>query len=176
MSNFDAVPTMEELPNNRVGALYEACYKFLQKRQAMNDIASCIMYNSNSTVLFESQKVCPTLVTSYMASVGADGGTSFVNAIAALKPIVDKNDDSKYVPLAIFMSDGECQDNGSTALLKSIVASHPEFKLSAVGLGKSDHGVLKDFASIGKGIFVKSDINIDSLVSAYEKILPGFKK
>jgi len=175
MLGSDAMPTMHNVPQCRLGALYEACYKFMQKRQANNDLASCIMYNSTASIAFEKQKLQSSLVEQHLATIQATGGTSFITAMKLLQEVVSRNDNVKYAPLAIFMSDGECDDEGSGNVLKQIIQSNPEFTLSAIAMGNSDHTVLQNLAAIGKGKFTKSEVSIDGLVKAYEQMLPTKK-
>jgi len=55
MSSTDTQPSLKFIKdkhNNRVGALYEACYSFLKVREASSDIVSCIVHESKAKPIF----------------------------------------------------------------------------------------------------------------------------
>lgn len=138
---------------NRVGALYEANFEFLKKREGTGDIASCVLYQSSPKVAFSQLPAHSSLVDSYMHGNNAGGGTSYVSAMKAIKSLVEATD-SSYNCIALFMTGSNQQEDGATDVLKEIMASHGNrFILHSIVLGQVNASLLNNFAAIGKGTF-----------------------
>jgi len=172
MGGRDVQPSLEFLKyshGNRVGALYEACYAFLDQRSASNDIVSCVLYQSSASICFEQKPLSTSLVRDYMMNRNAGGGTDFLSPMKSIESILSRSPHG-YTPIALFMTDGECSDGGSSSILHNMMTtySHLGFKLHTVGVGSSsNHALLRLFADIGGGSFSSSGLNLTEMKQTY---------
>lgn len=174
MSGTDAQPSeqfIKQRHNNRVGALYQCIYAFLKARAGYNDIVSCIQYDSHANIIFANLPANPdNIVKNYLLNYTADGGTEYRDPIMKSRNILTNNP-SGHIPVAYFMSDGECGDNGATTELQSIMSQYSSlgFKLHTIGFGPSalNFAILESLAKIGNGTFSNSSINLNDLTNKY---------
>eukprot|EP01129_Flabellula_baltica_P006674 TRINITY_DN2524_c0_g1_i1.p1 TRINITY_DN2524_c0_g1~~TRINITY_DN2524_c0_g1_i1.p1 ORF type:complete len:755 (+),score=145.26 TRINITY_DN2524_c0_g1_i1:14-2278(+) len=169
MSSTDMVPTkpsIKSLHNNRVGALYEAVERILLSMDSSIKVSG-IVYQSNSTVIFNDQPASPNLLN-YFMGYSAGGGTKFFAAMNSVKQLVTSYS-TKYI--CIFMSDGECGNEGTTDLTRQLCSQY-DFTCHCVSVG-SNSQVLQEIAAAGNGMFLRCDANLDKLVETYQTILAG---
>ena len=83
MGCSDHKPTMPTLLSshpNRLGAVINACYQYLDHRQTeetSNDKVSFVQFNNTASTLFEAEQLDPEKLLSKMKQLTVGGGTSF---------------------------------------------------------------------------------------------------
>jgi hypothetical protein len=172
MTSTDAKPTESFIVskhNNRVGALYEASYHFLKKREGTTDIVSCLLHDSETKEIFSYQPVSSKLVD-HMLLYPARGGNNFKKAMLAVQNVISR-DKSGLQPIVLFMTDGEMNEDGASEILESMMKTyaHTGITLNSICLGNScNDALMSKFATIGKGKFSKSGMNVIELKAVYE--------
>jgi len=174
---------------NNLGALYEACHSFLETRAGCKDIVSCILYNDKAVTHFQHQPVDPEALTREMMKVAADGNTHFGNAMKQLEVLLDSSPIT-HIPVAIFMTDGLCGDDGATETLRNIMTKHGPSGLTfhsvlfhsvlfhsvlfhsvlfniVASEGESPETLLKLMAEIGNGTMNFSKITLEDMKKTY---------
>lgn len=177
MTSTDVTPSLAFLKgthNNCLGALYESCHSFLQKRSSSSpsDIVSCIVHHHDSIINFEKQPISTNLVQNHMMKYKANGGNDFLKVMQTIEQILQRNT-STYTPIAIFMTDGIWNDDGAANKLQQIMDKYGSsgFTLHVVALGPSiNNELMNRFATIGKGTFATSSFNLSQLKGTYEKL------
>jgi len=109
------------------------------------------------------------IVNNYLMKYSAGGGTEYRDPIMQIRDILVNNPKS-YIPVAYFMSDGECSDNGATTELQSIMSQYSSlgFKLHTIGLGTNNSfPILEQLARIGNGTCSKASISLTDLTNKY---------
>jgi hypothetical protein len=177
MGSTDAVPTegfIREKHNNRVGALYESCYAFLKKRSGTSDIVTALYHHHDTQVVFERQPTSPELVNKMMQH-GAGGDNNFKLCMTKLGEVLGR-ETLDYIPIALFMTDGQWTDDGGPNILQGLMNMHQSLTLHAICLG---NGVKKDlmelYAKIGKGKLSMSGMNLVELKNVYETFADALK-
>nr|CAG4715085.1 unnamed protein product [Naegleria fowleri] len=176
MSCSDATPSKDFLRrshNNRVGALYEACYEFIAQRESSQDICSCILHHHDSILIYEKQPISTSLVKHYMMKYNAGGGNNFKNVFLRVGEVLAHNDHSNYKPIVLFMTDGVWHDDGGTQVLEGLMQKYPDLVVHVICLGNEiNKELMQRFATIGRGTFSVSGINLGELKSTYLSLLP----
>jgi len=171
MSNKDMPPNdpeIREKHNNRVGAIYQCCKHIITSLLDTENIISCIAYNTQAEIIIESQAPSMDLMDR-LINIGPSGGTSFVRGMEKVSEIVDRcNND--YEIICIFMSDGECEDKGSSDIANNIF-NQRGCLVHTIGIGNKDHSVLKTISERGGGQFRKGDIDLNQLIDIYRSFL-----
>ncbi|CAG8642418.1 8285_t:CDS:10, partial [Ambispora gerdemannii] len=149
--------------NNRLGAVYEAVYSFIETRKnslkATNvglsavdrDIASLILFESTATVVFENQSLSnPEQLLEKMMKFDADGGTSFHAGINKAAEIIEKYYDRQKTNVIIFLSDGEAitPDSELRSLCQREVNKGAPLYLYTVMFGSDGGQPLQQMANI----------------------------
>lgn len=172
MANRDATPNMPMLThshNNRVGALYEACFDFLKTREGTADIVSVVLHHHDSIIVCQKVPVSASIVQKYMIPYNADGDNNFKKVMETIENIAD-NTESSYSCLALFMTDGNWNEDGASAVLKRVVGKHCAhgFQLHSIVLGNDINvALMQQFATIGNGTFSKAGMSVIDLKRAY---------
>ncbi|RUS20070.1 hypothetical protein BC937DRAFT_86448, partial [Endogone sp. FLAS-F59071] len=109
--------------NNRLGAVYEAIYRFMETRKntlekrtmgrsfaASNDTMSLVLFDLKTQIVVEDRDLIgqSELVVEKMIKYSVEGGTNFSVAInEAARICKDHQDESTRIPIIIFLSDGD---------------------------------------------------------------------
>ncbi|CAB5390546.1 unnamed protein product [Rhizophagus irregularis] len=107
--------------DNRIGAVYQAVYYFVETRinsvrtnhnqmsLAMRDNISLILFNTKVIIPFENRDLTDlTVLLDIMLKQNAYGGTSYDLAIQKAGSLIETHFDPTKVNIIIFLSDGEC--------------------------------------------------------------------
>jgi len=107
--------------NDRIGAVYQAVYQFMETRiasaqtsqnhasSALRDSVTLILFDHKVVVPFENQSMTNTgELLNIMLSYKAGGGTNFDNAIQKAGYLITSYFDPTKANIIIFLSDGEC--------------------------------------------------------------------
>ncbi|CAG8722220.1 42093_t:CDS:10, partial [Gigaspora margarita] len=105
---------LQEICNNRFGAALQATDKFIKTRISStknltnaNDIVSIILFDNNSEVLLENEKIFDTeFIQKKLTEKRTGGGTCFKKAIAQIEQVIDNHFDISRLNVVIFLSDG----------------------------------------------------------------------
>ena len=172
MTCTDALPTenfIRSKHNNRVGALYESCYAFLQKRVGTNDVVSCLHHHHDTMEVFSYQPTSPDLVNQ-MLKFPATGGNDFKKAMLGAKEVISRDIDG-LVPVVLFMTDGVWNEDGASEVLEEMMNKYEStgITLNSICLGTQvNETLMSKFARIGKGKYSKSGMNLIELKAVYE--------
>ncbi|RHZ90025.1 hypothetical protein Glove_9g277 [Diversispora epigaea] len=198
MSSVDCKPEfsdtklecLKDAHNNRLGAVYEAVYRFITKTKNFRrdmDTNSLILFDNGAQVAYENESLSnPDALLEKMVKYGPTGGTSFKNGIKKAAEMIDPSKTN----VVIFLSDGEdrtpeselrtlCQkekDKGSYLYLYTIkfadVANTTSVRLfRLVGRNANysrDQGSLSEMAKIAKEYLPN---NRDSLKCEYVRAI-----
>lgn len=169
------LPFLKTSHDNCLGALYESCFSFLEKRSAScpSDIVSCIVHHHDSIINFEKRAISSRLVQDEMTKYTATGDNNFLKVMQTIEAILSRSDNSSYTPIAIFMTDGIWHDDGAAAKLEQVMAQYGPtgFTLHVVALGNSiNRELMERFARIGKGSFTVSSFDLSQLKETYEHL------
>ncbi|EFC46700.1 chaperone protein [Naegleria gruberi] len=172
----DALPTMSLLKtshNNRVGALYEACYAFLETRKETSDISSCILHNHDSIIIYDKKPATPSLVSDYMMKYNADGGNNFLKVFETVEQVLKSSNNEEFKPIVFFMTDGAWHDDGAPAYLEGLMLRYPDLTVHVINLGSSiNFELMNRIAKIGRGTISTSGMSAVELKSTYLSLLP----
>jgi len=143
----------------------------LQTRAGSSDMVSCILYRGTANIHFRHQSLDADVLTRNMMQVGADGDTHFGNAIKELE-VVLKTSPATHIPIAFFMTDGGCSDDGASDTLKEIMKTYGPsgFTFHSVlvgGCSPQELVLLKLLAEIGKGTMSTSKITLADMKNTY---------
>ncbi|CAG8438292.1 8031_t:CDS:10 [Funneliformis caledonium] len=107
--------------NDRIGAVYQAVYQFMETRiasaqtsqnhasSALRDSVTLILFDHKVVVPFENQSMTNTgELLNIMLNYKAGGGTNFDNAIQKAGYLITSYFDPTKANIIIFLSDGEC--------------------------------------------------------------------
>jgi hypothetical protein len=172
MSRKDAKPAESFIAskhNNRVGAIHEASYHFLKKREGTTDIVSCLLHDHETKEIFSYQPVSSKLVD-LMLPYGASGGNDFKKAMLGVESVISR-DKSGLQPIVLFMTDGNWNEDGASEVLEGMMKTyaHTGITLNSICLGGGcNETLMSKFANIGKGKFSKSGMNVIELKAVYE--------
>ncbi|PKY25815.1 hypothetical protein RhiirB3_528171 [Rhizophagus irregularis] len=115
MQDFLIYNDLTKKHNNRIGAVYQAVYLFMNARRnsakiTMPDSISLILFNHEPIVPFEYRDLTnlKDLLNS-MLQYKANGFTNFDNAIQKAGILIKTHFDPMKVNVIIFLSDGECK-------------------------------------------------------------------
>jgi len=170
-----SIPFIKERHNDRVGALYEACYSFLKAREGTSDLVTCVLHESTAYPIFNILPVNPdSLIKDYMLNYGKSrygygGGNDFKDAMKKIRDALSINPPG-YTPIALFMTDGVWSEDGASEELISIMDRYRSigFTLHTIGLGPQINlALMQKFATIGNGTFSTSSINLADFKSKY---------
>ena len=100
------------------------------------------------------------------------GGTSFSGALSSVDKILVANDHDQYLPVLLFLSDGECQD-GDLEIIQ-LASNYGPHRLQVFvvgfGVGQKERERLQQLASHGNGKYLESADNLKELLQVFEKI------
>ncbi|EFC35432.1 predicted protein [Naegleria gruberi] len=170
MGGSDARPTSSKYSNDRLGALFESCEKFLEVRDGSSDLVSCIMYDHSAYNCFTTNPLSTSLVST-MSSYVAGGGTSFTNAMQSVSSLISSTypNHQSYKIVVLFMSDGEDSADEAVSITGQLVSSH-DIILHTIQLGgSSDNTGLRQMAATGRGQFKRANDSA-SLAGIYQEI------
>lgn len=116
MSANDQVPNpdtpvheqLQKEHNNRLGAVYDAVYKFTQARQASlrrkcNDTVSVVLFNRRAKTIYQNQPLDSSNIFSEMIKHNAEPGTNFSVAIEQAGEVCLSNyDPQRYDIIEIY--------------------------------------------------------------------------
>jgi len=166
MGGGDIIPTDRNIARthcNKLGAVFQ-CSKYVidiaeKNNYSNNFLLSCVLFDTDARIIFERRDPSLQLMDLLLQNnYGRD--TSFVNGMTQVRNIVNRSP-PQYDIMCIFMSDGICSDGGTTKIVSDIRKTHGDkFIVNCVGVGGSDHSVLKSIAQIGNGKFaINFDLN-----------------
>jgi uncharacterized protein YegL len=178
MQESDATPSLSWLKqnhNNRVGALYESCLAFMDSRLSASpdDLASCVVYDHSAKEVFRTQKLGEKLIRDHLLKYNASGGTNFVDTMSRIGDILAANP-SDYTPIALFMTDGEMNDDGAADVLQKIMNQYHDktgFTLHTIVVGNGGGtSLMQRLATIGKGKMHRSAMSLSELKQVYASL------
>ena len=108
-----------------------------------------------------------------MMKYNAGGGNNFKNVFLRVGEVLAHNDHSNYKPIVLFMTDGVWHDDGGTQVLEGLMQKYPDLVVHVICLGNEiNKELMQRFATIGRGTFSVSGINLGELKSTYLSLLP----
>jgi hypothetical protein len=81
------------------------------------------MYNGWAHVIMRNEPSDVNLVARYMLKREPGGSTSYVVALRGIENVLEQNP-KEYVPVALFMTDGEMESDGCEAVLQRIMDTY----------------------------------------------------
>ena len=167
MSSSDSKPGHELLIrekhlNNRLGAVLEACHKFVESRYNCSDgdRYSLITFSKDADRRVQGDKVSNGLVLSLVKmGLKPHGDTHFANALALAKETINEVAEvyPSLSPLVIMLSDGKANDHESalkaaTSLVSECSKAKDQPIIHTIKFGcASGTKLLGELAKIGKG-------------------------
>jgi Mg-chelatase subunit ChlD len=168
------LPNIRERHNNRLGAVYEACSNFIDRRrsESPSDVVSVVAFDSGAEVVFEGLPVGEATLLERMMAITAGGGTSFTAALRTTESLLQRCRTSSMNCVVLFLSDGE--DSAPTGVTAAIVAAEtpfwqPKFYSIRFGPDRSSCESLAIIAHEGGGEFVMA-LDKVSLEVFFERI------
>ncbi|RHZ89868.1 hypothetical protein Glove_9g264 [Diversispora epigaea] len=176
--------------NNRLGAVYEAVYKFILKiRNSRNaksgqikfdaqtvsknfmDTVSLVLFNSSTKVVYENEDLSnPDAFLEKMIQYKPTGSTSFSKGIKKASQIIDKYHNSFKTNVVVFLSDG--LDETPKEDLKKICQKEKDrgsylYLYTVMFANNQNEPSLQTMANIANEYLPKSSSNEDSLKCQY---------
>jgi len=104
-----------------------------------------------------------------MLNYGAGGDNNFKDVMIKIREVLSTSPGG-YIPVALFMTDGEWYEDGAAEELTSVMSKYSStgFTLHTIALGPTiNRELMQKFADIGKGTFSTSTINLEDFKSKY---------
>ncbi|PKC68809.1 hypothetical protein RhiirA1_440393 [Rhizophagus irregularis] len=164
--------------NNRIGAVYQAVYSFMDARRnsaqiTIPDSISLILFNNWASVPFEYQDLTdPKVLLNSMLQYEAWLGTNYDSAITKAGSLIEAHFDSKKTNVIIFLSDGECYipTNQLHAICKQNKEKGSPLYLYTVLFGSDSHsGTLEEMAKIAQSYHPQNSSS-DSLRCQFTRV------
>eukprot|EP01084_Bolivina_argentea_P110734 197666_1 len=137
--------------NNRLGALYEAIYKFNECRAQKNcqDTCSVVMFESNAHVIVNRVKADKDFVKDHVLSWKVVwGGTNFQRGFSKARDLVKYDEET----VMIFLTDGSASDGGASTIVRDLKNQMKDkFSLYCITLASSTSSALTTICNAGQG-------------------------
>jgi len=158
------------MAGSRWNALMDCVKKILSEHQngaSSESIVSIILYDGTATTPVKFEPI--TQKDSIFSKISfRGGGTDYANALTCAQEVLVSNDNTTYVPVLLFLSDGEC-GNGDREMevLKNTFSSHG-LQIYVIGFG-NEVSRLQDLAKLGGGKYFDPKDNL-GLMKVFEEI------
>eukprot|EP01084_Bolivina_argentea_P115158 204842_1 len=154
---------------NRLGALYEAIYKFNEARSnsGCRDVCSVVMFETDAHIVARRQQADVNFVRNHILPWKIVWGcTSFYNAFSKARDLVDYTEET----VMIFLTDGEDSDGGASKIVRDLKNSmKSKFSLYCITLAASTSSTVRAICTAGKGVEI-SDVTGIQLGSTFVNI------
>eukprot|EP01083_Nonionella_stella_P031952 87444_1 len=145
---------------NRLGALYEAIYKFNQARAnaGCQDLCSVVMFQSSAYVVANRIKADIDFVRNHILPWDIQwGGTNFYNAFKKARDLVKTEEET----VMIFLTDGQSSDRGASKIVGDLKRQMKDkFSLYCITLAASTSDTVRTICNAGKGVEIEDETGI----------------
>jgi len=143
--------------------------KLTMPTNTVSDIYSMIKFDNTASIVFEKQPLSPNLKNDF--TFKPEGGTVYCSALEIVKTYLKDDSIKNYIPMVIFLSDGE--DSNQLATLQCIEEMKKlstSLIINTIHFGSDPSGgnLLKKMANSGNGLFVPVGASLEKLILTFE--------